>query len=350
MSTEIIDRYGRQLRILRITVTHACNFNCFFCHMEGEDPSDRTELSADEIILVAKAFSRLGVREFKITGGEPLARKDLIEIISSLKNEVGAADVSLTTNGSLLEEKVEDLRRAGLDRINISIHSLRRDVFIKITGRDYLDKVLKGFEEAKKLDFKRIKINVVILKGLNDEELPDFIELVRGDDRLILQLIELHPVGLGRNIFNEYFMSLEEIEKRIIELSSDLRIRKDLHNRPIYHLREGGFIEIVKPVSNPIFCAACTRLRLTSNGFIKPCLMKSRGEVDLKPILRNKDLDEEDKINGIINLILRVVGDREPNTMWKIDPSLDHLVAKYGFNHDLRSRIRFNIPKRILPN
>ncbi len=347
MIKDVLDRYGRPIKILRITLTHRCNFNCFFCHMEGEDPSDRTELSSEEITLVAKAFSRIGVKEYKITGGEPLLRRDLENIINSLKNIVGALDVSLTTNGSLLEERVDSLREAGLDRINISIHSLRREVYKKITGHDYLDKVLRGFNRAKKLDFKRIKVNVVILKGLNDKEIPDFIELIKGDNRLVLQLIELHPVGFGRNVFHEYFMSLEEIEKRIIELSSTFNIRRDLHNRPIYHLRDGGFIEIVKPVSNPIFCAGCTRLRLTSNGYIRPCLMKNSDGVDIKPILRNEKLNEEEKINEIIKSIYKVVEIREPSAMWRIDPTLDYLVSKYNFNYDLRQRVRINIPKKL---
>ncbi|MGC9009684.1 MAG: GTP 3',8-cyclase MoaA [Sulfolobales archaeon] len=346
MIKEVLDRYGRPVKTLRITVTHRCNYNCFFCHMEGEDPSDKTELSHNEIILVAKAFSRIGVKEYKITGGEPLLREDIENIINSLKYVVGASDVSLTTNGFFLEEKVERLRKAGLDRINISIHSLRREIYRKITGHDVLDKVLRGFYRARKLDFKKIKINVVILKGLNDGEIPDFIELIRGDDRLILQLIELHPVGFGKNVFNKYFMSLEEIEKKIIELSSTFDIRRDLHNRPIYHLRDGGYIEIVKPVSNPIFCAGCTRLRLTSNGYIRPCLMKNSVGVDLKPILRNENLDEEKKINEIIKLIYKVIEIREPSAMWRIDPALDYLVSKYNINYDLRQRVRINIPKR----
>ena len=347
MNREILDRYGRSIRVLRITVTHTCNYKCFFCHMEGEDPGNRSELSAEEIRVVAKAFRRIGVSEFKITGGEPLLRRDLIDIVRKLKS-LGAEDISMTTNGSLLYEKVDDLRAAGLDRINISLHSLRRDVYAKITGVDALDKVLKGVERAKRLDFRRIKINVVILRGLNDDEISDFIEFIRGDDRLILQLIELHPVGRGGEVFNRYFMSLEEIEKRIIEVSDKLSIRRELHNRPLYHLRDGGYIEIVKPVSNPIFCAGCNRLRLTSDGFLRPCLMRPDVGIDVKPILRREDLGEDEKISEIIRAILRIIEIREPSAMWRIDPGLDYLVHRYSFMDSLRGRIRINIPKRYI--
>lgn len=346
MSIEVTDRYGRGLSTLRITVTHRCNYSCFFCHMEGEASGD-PELTPAEIGIIAEAFSRLGVRNFKITGGEPLVRRDIIDIIREIKERASAEDISMTTNGSLLEEMAERLREAGLDRLNISIHSLRRERYRYITGRDLLEKVLRGLEKVKRLGFRQIKINVVVLRGVNDDEIPDYIELIRGRDDMVLQLIELHPVGSGAGVFRDMFLSLDIVEKKILEMADSLRIRREMHNRPLYHLREGGYIELVKPVSNPIFCAGCRRLRLTVDGKIKTCIMRNDTLVDLMPVIRREDLSREEKISRVVELVLRANELREPYFKWRIDPGLDRIVERYRISEGIMSgRVRISIPKR----
>jgi len=342
----LTDRYGRSVDVLRITVTHRCNFNCIFCHMEGEDINSKIELDVESIGIVAEAFSRIGVRKFKITGGEPLLRRDIIDIIKAIKTRTSAEDISLTTNGFLLEELAKDLRDAGVDRVNISLHSLNREIFRYITGRDYLEKILRGVELAKKIGFKQIKINVVVLKNLNDNEIESFIELIRGRDDMVLQFIELHPVGSGAEIFKEKFVPLNIIEKKIIEKADRLRIRVEMHNRPLYHLIEGGYVEFVRPVSNPIFCAGCRRLRLTADGFLKPCLMRNDNIIDLKPILFNEDLTREEKIKNIIKMITLANDLREPFFKWRIDRNLDLIAEKYFTIDKSRGTIRIEIPKR----
>ncbi|MEM0260420.1 MAG: GTP 3',8-cyclase MoaA [Sulfolobales archaeon] len=342
----IIDRFGRPLESLRITVTHKCNFSCFFCHMEGESLESSVELSYEDIGIVVEAFSRLGVRRYKITGGEPTLRRDILHIVREVKTRGRAEDLSMTTNGFRLEELAFRLREEGLSRINISIHSLKRDTFRMITGVDGLERVLKGLEAAKKAGFKQIKINTVLLRGVNEGEILDLIELVRGDDRMVLQIIELHPVGMGAGVFNKHFLSMDYVEKLLSENISHLRIRRDLHNRPVYYLREGGAIELVRPVSNPIFCAGCNRLRLTADGFLKPCLLKNRDNVDLKPVLFDESLSREEKINKIIELIYLANQFREPSAFWALNRDLDFVAERFKISGDLRDRIRIHIPKR----
>lgn len=315
--------------------------------MEGEYSNISVELTAEQIGLVVEAFSKIGVRHFKLTGGEPTLRRDIITIVREIKDRGRAEEISMTTNGFRLEELAFDLKDAGLDRVNISIHSLRRDTFKMITGVDGLERVLRGLESAQKAGFKQIKINMVLLRGVNDNEIPAYLDLIRGYDNMILQIIELHPVGLGREVFDKYFLPLEYVEKLFSERIERWRVRKDLHNRPIYYLREGGAVELVRPVSNPIFCAGCNRLRLTADGYLKPCLLKNDNNVDLKPVLMNPMLSREDKIREIIMLIYKANQYREPSSKWLIDRELDLAAERYGLIGSLRDRVRIHIPKKL---
>jgi cyclic pyranopterin phosphate synthase len=347
----IIDRFGRPFTIMRISITHDCNFECFFCHMEGEDPYSKEYLTPEEIGIVAEAASRLGVKRFKITGGEPTLRRDLPEIIEEIRRRAGAEDISMTTNGVLLEMLAKKLRDAGLDRVNISLHSVDLDKFYKITGARLLDRVLRGIDSAINAGYKQVKINMVILKNFNEDDVWKLIEIVR-EKNIVLQLIELHPVGEGRKVFSRYHTFLDELENELAKIAR-MRIRRELHNRPIYYLDGGGAVEIVRPVKNPLFCAACTRIRLTADGYLKPCLVRSDNLVPIRNILR-MDISREEKVRLVIEALLASNSLREPSAYWRIGYEFEKIVYRYlGNGSPIQStpRIRIEIPKRpTLPN
>jgi cyclic pyranopterin phosphate synthase len=342
----IIDRFGRPFTIMRISVTHDCNFKCFFCHMEGEDPYSRQYLTPEEIGIVAEAASRLGVKRFKITGGEPTLRRDLPDIIREIKLRAGAEDISMTTNGVLLENLAKKLRDSGLDRINISLHTLDDNKFYMITGTRMLSRVLRGIDAAIDAGYRQIKINMVILKNVNEEDVWRLIEIVR-ERKLVLQLIELHPVGEGRKIFSKYHTFLDELENKLMNVAR-MRIRKELHNRPVYYLEGGGAIEIVRPVRNPLFCAACTRIRLTADGYLKPCLVRSDNLVPIKDILR-MNISRGRKVELLVEALLEANSRREPSAYWRIGEDFERSVYRYlgnGSSIQDQLRIRLEIPRR----
>lgn len=350
-SSYIVDRFGRPFTIMRISITHDCNFRCFFCHMEGEDPYSKSYLTPEEIGIVAEAASRLGARRFKITGGEPTLRRDLFDIIMEIRSRGKAEDVSMTTNGFLLEEIAGKLRSAGLDRVNISLHSIDEERFYRITGTRMLDRVLRGIDAAIRAGFRQIKINMVILRSFNEDDVWRLIDFVR-EKNLVLQLIELHPVGEGRKVFSRLHTFLEDLEERLAR-SSRMKIRRELHNRPVYYLEGGGVVEIVRPVKNPLFCAACTRIRLTADGYLKPCLVRSDNLVSIRDILRS-DMDREEKVKRVVEALLLANSLREPSAYWRIGDDFERMVNRYlgnGSHGDHYERLRISIPKRLtMPN
>ena len=342
-NTPVIDRFGRPLKIMRISVNHDCNFKCVFCHMEGEDPNIRNYLTAEEIGIVAEAASRLGVEKFKITGGEPTLRRDIVDIVREIKNRAKPKDISMTTNGTMLEKLAYSLKEAGLDRVNISLHSIDPEKFHIITQSKMLNQVLRGLETALEAGFKQVKINMVVMKGFNEQDIVELIELAR-KKKLIVQLIELHPVGEGKKIFSKYHTFLEDLEKKLEKEAKELKIRRDLHNRPIYYFRNGGAVEIVRPVKNPVFCAACTRLRLTADGYFKPCLVRNDNLVEVKTILR-EDIGREEKIEKVIKAILKANTLREPSAYWKLGIEKTNGSYKYILQNKL-TEYRIQIPKK----
>ncbi len=222
-------------------------------------------------VSVARAGAELGVRSIKFTGGEPLLRRDLAEIISRMPQDL---DISLTTNGIFLAEQAEDLAAAGLDRLNVSLDSLNPETYRAITGgrEGDLERVLAGIEAAKAAGMSPIKLNMVVLKK-NEAETAQMIELSRGSG-LILQLIELLDLrGLG--ISGE----IESIERRLQASANAVRTR-EMHRRKKYFL-DGAEVEVVRPMDNTEFCANCTRLRITSDGKIKPCLLRSDNMIEI---------------------------------------------------------------------
>ncbi len=306
------DRYGRVLEDLRITVTHACNFSCFFCHMEGEESREKN-LTAKEIGLVARVATDFGITTAKLTGGEPTIRRDIVEIVRELKN-AGIKEVSMTTNGVLLPLLAWKLKDAGLDRVNISLHAIDREVFKKITGVDALDKVIEGIRSAIEADLRPIKLNYVFTTE-NQSQLYKVIEFAEklGVDEL--HLIEMHPVGLGKTAF-KYHKDLNDIEKKLEELAVNKEIRRK-HYRPRYKLPSGLVIEVVKPYANPIFCAGCNRVRLTADGYIKTCLYRNDNTIEILDILRGNHTEEE-KIELLREAFELAIAIREPNFKYNL--------------------------------
>ncbi|BCU70787.1 GTP 3',8-cyclase MoaA [Stygiolobus caldivivus] len=306
------DRYGRPIEDLRVTLTHVCNFSCFFCHMEGEG-NNGEGLNADEIALVAKIGKEFGITTVKLTGGEPTLRKDIFEIISKLK-EVGISEVSMTTNGFILDKIAGKLKEAGLDRVNISLHASSPGLFKEITAVDGFEKVIRGIRECNRVGLKPVKLNFVVTKR-NVNEVFNVIELAENLGVDEIHLIELHPVGLGKDSFN-YHISLDSIEE-ILKKKGEFLGTRNKHNRPRY--KYGNIkVEVVKPYANPFFCAGCNRVRLTVDGKLKTCLYKEDRTVDILDILRG-EYDEEEKIEGLRNAYRLAISIREPNFLFRVE-------------------------------
>ncbi|QGA54843.1 GTP 3',8-cyclase MoaA [Sulfolobus sp. E5-1-F] len=308
----MIDRFGRPLEDLRITLTHTCNFECFFCHMEGEE-GDNYILSKDDILLVAKVARKFGINSVKLTGGEPTLRRDLIEIVRGLK-QLGYRDVSMTTNGFLLKDLAYKLKLAGLDRINVSLHAISRETFKKITGVDAFDRVIEGIKSAVDTGLVPVKLNFVVNKR-NREEVFKFIELSQNLGVNEIHLIELHPVGLGKLNFKEHD-DLREIEEYIEKISIKKQIRKK-HFRPRYVLPSGLIVEVVKPYANPIFCAGCNRIRLSVDGKLKTCLYREDNVIDVLDILKG-EYSEDVKEELLGRAFMIAISIREPNFKYRI--------------------------------
>jgi cyclic pyranopterin phosphate synthase len=265
------DPFNRPVSNLRVSLTPKCNLSCIYCHREGEKTPE-APLSAEEIAEVLRVAAGFAIRSVKFTGGEPMLRTDLIEIIKSVP---AGMESSLTTNGTLLAGLAADLRQAGLRRVNVSIDSLDPGTYKKITGKDRLSEVLEGIDAAIATGLTPVKLNMVVLKGINDHEIDDFLAYVRGNRDLVLQLIELMN-------FNDcdYHGDLNGLEISLASRSKQIVTRR-MHHRKKYCL-DGAEVEVVRPLHNTEFCAYCNRLRVTSDGKLKPCLLRTDNHVDIQ--------------------------------------------------------------------
>jgi len=266
----MVDSYGRKVTGLRIALTSRCNLRCLYCHHEGE-VQPNGEISDEMVIGVAQAAAALGVRSLKLTGGEPLLRQGLAGLIAQMPPQM---KISLTTNGIYLAEQAESLARAGLGRVNVSLDSLKPEVYRNITGgrKGDLERVLQGLDAAAEAGLLPIKLNVVVLKQ-NEAEIPAIIDFCR-ERGLIAQLIQLLDLS-GRGLSGD----IDAIEARLAAQADRVQTR-EMHRRKKY-LMDGAEVEIVRPMDNTEFCANCTRLRVTSDGKIKPCLLRSDNLVEI---------------------------------------------------------------------
>jgi cyclic pyranopterin phosphate synthase len=265
------DSYDRPVSNLRISLTPQCNLSCVYCHREGEKKQG-SQLSAEDIAEILRVAAHFGIRSVKFTGGEPLLRPDLVEIIESVPQGI---ESSITTNGTLLADLASDLKRAGLKRVNVSLDSLNRETYKKITGTDRLGDVLDGIAAALDAGLTPIKLNMVVLKDVNNTEVDDFLAFVRGNRNLVLQLIELME-------FNNCSShgDLNTLEGDLAARSKQIITRR-MHHRKKYCL-EGAEVEVVRPLHNTEFCAFCNRLRVTSDGKLKPCLLRTDNHIDIR--------------------------------------------------------------------
>jgi cyclic pyranopterin phosphate synthase len=265
------DPYNRPVSNLRVSLTPKCNLACMYCHREGEKTPEGP-LSAAEIAEVLRVAAGFGIRSVKFTGGEPMLRTDLIEIVRSVP---AGMESSITTNGTLLAGLAADLKQAGLRRVNVSLDSLDPATYKKITGTDRLSDVLEGIDAALGTGLTPIKLNMVVLKGINDHEIDDFLSYVRGNRDLVLQLIELMN-------FNDcdYHGDLNGLEDSLASRSKQIITRR-MHHRKKYCL-DGSEVEVGRPLHNTEFCAYCNRLRVTSDGKLKPCLLRTDNHIDIR--------------------------------------------------------------------
>lgn len=294
------DKYKRPILSLRITLTNRCNVNCLYCHHDGMVKS-KDEMTADELYTICKIAKKIGVRKIRLSGGEPLLKKDIVEIVSKIAS-LGFKDISMTTNGILLEKYAQDLKDAGLDRVNVSLDTLDRKTFELITKKDYLEDAKKGILKAVEVGLYPVKINMVIMKDINQNEIKDMFKFCKEND-IVLQLIELiESENCDDDKFSEdYHYKLDDIENELADIADDVREREFMQGRKKYYIN-GGEIEVVKPVDNAKFCANCSRLRITPDGKIKPCLLRNDNLVELISHVRNGESEEkleEIFINGI---------------------------------------------------
>ena len=271
MTQALRDSYGRPVTNLRISLTSRCNLSCIYCHAEGEK-NPESEMSADEIIDIMEIATKFGIKSIKFTGGEPLIRPDILKIIRAVPKGI---ECSITTNGILLADMAAELKAAGLRRVNVSLDSLNPETYKRITGCDRLEDVLAGIDAALRADLTPVKLNMVVLAGINDNEIDDFLDYVRGNRNLVLQLIELMHFKDC-----DYHGDLRGVETMLASRSSGVLTRR-MHHRKKYCL-DGAEVEVVRPLHNTEFCSYCNRLRVTSDGKLKPCLLRADNHISIR--------------------------------------------------------------------
>jgi len=302
------DRFGRPVTNARISLNSSsnCNFRCIHCHMEGIKSAQSTLMKANEIERVLRILSSFGVDAVKLTGGEPMLRNDIVEIVKKLKN-LGLHEISMTTNGTRLPKLAESLHDAGLSRVNISLHSLDRDRFRTIAGVDGYDAAISAVHAAIAAKLLPVKLNITLMKDVNDDEIQDMIQFVRtsgGNGKIVLQLIEL--VVTDPKFYEKYHCDLAPTEERLKSEAVAI-YRRGMHNRPRYLLPDGVTVEVVRPMHNSEFCMKNNRIRITHDGKFKPCLLRDDNHIDFLTSMRAGASDEE-----IADLFKRAVFVREP--------------------------------------
>ncbi len=283
----LVDHLGRKIEYLRISVTDRCNFKCIYCfsRQNWKWLSHEEILRFEEIEKIVRVSAKLGIRRIRLTGGEPLLRKDIEFLVKCLSQIPEIEDLSLTTNGFFLDTLGEKLKEAGLKRINISLDTLDKDKFEKLTGVSALERVLRGIEIALELGFNPVKINTVVIRGFNDNEILDLAKLTL-EKPVEVRFIEFMPIGKN-SLWNENnIVTVEEIRK-VLEKFSGLIPDSSVGGGPakVFRWKDApGKIGLISPVSEH-FCHRCNRFRITADGRLRPCLF-SDNEINLKPVLR----------------------------------------------------------------
>jgi cyclic pyranopterin phosphate synthase len=290
---QLTDKLGRQITDLRISVTDRCNFRCVYCRSadpENYRPEDEL-LGWDELERLASVLLPLGIRKVRVTGGEPMVRPGVIEFIARLK-KLGVEDLSMTTNGQLVAERCDALVAAGLNRINISLDSLDAQKFERITRTRKLDTVMAGIHAAQASPLRPVKVNAVLVRGINDDEVEAFAALAR-DTGIIMRFIEFMPLDADRHWSREVVVPAAEVKRRIEARWPLVPIAHERSEtaRKFRFADSPGEIGLIAPVTQP-FCGFCSRIRITADGKLRTCLF-STGDHDLKPLLRGGASDQK---------------------------------------------------------
>lgn len=311
MASVLTDRYGRRFPYLRLSVIEACNFSCSYCLPNGYQPRPGlpANLSAPEIARLLRAFAGVGMRKVRLTGGEPSLRKDLTQIIGIAATTPGVQTVAMTSNGCVLRKRRAEWQAAGLNALNISVDALDAKRFHAITGHDRLDDILAGVDEALVDGFPAIKLNAVLLRGLNDDQLPSFLAYLR-DRPISLRFIELMQTGTNRAYFERHHYRAEALEAQLHAEGWQLlpRVADAGPAREYAHADYRGRIGIIAPYSRD-FCAGCNRLRVTAGGDLRLCLFGNVG-IPLRPLLQSDDQADELQASLLSQLGLKALGHR----------------------------------------
>lgn len=291
----MIDNYGRDINYIRISVTELCNLRCRYCMPEEGVPKRNHDemMTAEETLKAAKAAVALGINKIRITGGEPLVKRGIVRLCKEIAEIDGVEELCITTNGTLLKEFAVPLKEAGVDRLNISIDTLDPEKFSYITRLGQLQDVMDGIDAAFEAGFDKIKLNVVLMGGFNDDEIGTFVELTKDRD-LEVRFIELMPIGGGIDFDKAGFISCETVLERVPELRP-LDMTDGVAS--MYSLPNAkGRVGLIRPISCE-FCSGCNKIRLTADGMLKPCLHLD-GEISIK------GMDEEDMVETMREAIL----------------------------------------------
>jgi GTP 3',8-cyclase len=324
----LVDTFQRPVKDLRISVTDRCNFRCSYCMpLDEYQWIDKKEiLTFEEITRLAKLAIELGVEKIRLTGGEPLVRHDLPLLVEKLSALAGLEDLCLTTNGALLSERIQALKQSGLRRVNISIDTLDADKFKRMTKRGDLNKVVEGIFAAKSAGLAPIKLNAVVERGVNDDDIIPLVEFSR-EHGFAMRFIEYMDVGNANSWTSAKLVAKKEIIEKIHARYPLREIGRDQGSAPSvdYEFVDGcGDIGVIASVTEP-FCASCTRLRLTADGKVVTCLFSQTGH-DVKALLRSGATDDE--IRAFLSTIWRKRTDRY---------SVERLEALNSANYDPKS-------------
>lgn len=261
-------------------------------------------MAPGEIQRIVGVAASFGLTKVKLTGGEPLLRSDILRIVRGIKSVPGISEVSMTTNGTLLTNLAKSLKEADLTRVNVSLDTLEPETYKLITGTNALERVILGIKDALKAGLSPVKVNMVVLKGVNDDKIWRMIDFAKKNNA-ILQLIELES-AIEDDLYRRYHSDLTQIEDELKRKAEKIRVRS-MHHRKKYLLPGGVEVEVVKPMHNTEFCKYCNRIRVTSNGRFKPCLFRSNNLVDFLNPMRNGASDE-----ALRDLFVKAVKRREP--------------------------------------
>jgi cyclic pyranopterin phosphate synthase len=296
MNNTLTDNYGRVIKSLRISITKKCNLKCIYCHQEGENQGLAQEMDPETIARIVTAATEFGVDKVKFSGGEPLMREDFEGILAGLPD---LKNISATTNGVLLSHRAASLADSGLDRVNVSLPSINKEHYGAITGSpNMLPGVIEGIDAAIDAGLTPVKLNMVLLKGINHSEIDDAINFIgRYDGSVILQLIEL----MNFRDISRFMVDIDSVEKMLESRASRVNER-EMHRRKKYFI-DGVEVELVRPIDNSRFCAGCNRLRVTSSGKLKPCLMRNDNLIEINDGASPEEIKE---------LLRKAVLSREP--------------------------------------